>query len=53
MTTDELWEALKHVAGANPDKTKIKSLTQIRRHHVKEALELLRVCVPSGKGEAL
>lgn len=41
MTGDELWEALKQVAGANKDKTKIKSLVRIKRRHCIEAIKLM------------
>lgn len=41
MTGDELWEVLKQVAGANSDKTKIKSLVMIKRRHCIEAVKLI------------
>lgn len=41
MTGDDFWEALKQVAGANSDKTKIKNLVQIKRRHCIEAMKLI------------
>lgn len=43
MTGDELWEVLKQVAGANQDKSKIKTLVQIKRRHCVEAIKLIEL----------
>lgn len=58
ITTDELWEALKEVAGSNPDKSKIHTIVQLKRSDVKKALGALHQRqrdltvnqVPSGSG---
>lgn len=41
MNADELWEALKQVAGANRDKSQIKTLVQIKRSHCQKAVEII------------
>ena len=42
MTTDEIWEALKEICGANRDKTKIATLVQVKKKDIDKAIKLIR-----------
>ena len=42
MTTDELWDALREVACSTKPPTDAKTIVQLKREHIAEALKLLK-----------